>query len=282
MWLQVRELKVTKITLHWLTHLAFFLFLVLVNILSGLVAITFDYPSLFDVQPSFGEYAVPLPFTWALAHWPSMLLYGGPLLYLSRKGEKFTRYYRLFCVISFGLLMLEMDEKIPFLLFPKVDAVTGLIFSLVLVPPRRAANPFLFFGTCAAGIATFSITAIFAYGYWQHRAPSVRISDYAGGVFLLTSIEVDKQLHEIRFAIDLKERLDPESLCFQGSQVGESVISDYPFDPSYNRFIEILFNPSNSDLPENNYRPYRLGEISLNESDRDSDGTLACSLRYKL
>lgn len=271
----------TKTAPHWLTHLAFYTFLVVVNLLSGLVAVNFDYPSLFNVEPSFGEYAVPLPFTWALGHWPSMLLYGVPLLYLPKKGEKFTQYYRLFCVISFGLLLLEMDERIPFLLFPKVDAVTGLVFSLVLVPPRRAANPYLFFGTCASLISVLCISVFYTYSYWQHRTPNVTISDYAAGAFVLTSIEVDKHLHELRINVDLKERIKTDSLCFEGTRVGEKVIRDYPFDPSYNKFIEILFNPSNSELRENNNRPYRLGEISLNDSDRGQDGMLACSLRYK-
>ena len=52
------------------------MFFVFVNGLSGLLAQELRYPSLWGNSSGlFGEYAYPIPFTYALSHWLSM----GPL-----------------------------------------------------------------------------------------------------------------------------------------------------------------------------------------------------------
>jgi hypothetical protein len=264
-----------------LRPLAFVLYLVSVNLLSGYVALALNYPSLFNVKASFGEYAIPLPFTWALAHWPTMLIFGIPLLYISRARRKLTQNYRLLCAIIAGLLLLTLNEKIPFLLFPWVDALAGLAFSLVLVPPNRKANPVLFPVTCLAVVGVVGAITYIAFDHWQHRTPTLNTTTYADGVFELTSIDVNKKLREMRVVMALKERLEIDESCELGQQVAEQVLQDYPFDTGYNRLVEVWFNPESSDVPENTGRPYRLGEISLNEVDIDPDGSFACYLKYK-
>lgn len=271
----------TKQSSPWPRLLAFALYLVCVNVLSGYLALALNYPSLFNVDASFGEYAYPLPFTWALAHWPSMLLYGVPLLFISQASTKLTQYHRLFCVITVGLLFLMLDAKIPFLLFPWVDALAGLVLNLVLVPPKRHANPVQFYVTCIAVAAVIGVVAYIAFDHWQHRTPALHTTTYADGVFEMTSIDINKELHEMRIAMNLTERLDTRRACEVGQQVAENVLQDYPFDSSYNKLIEVWFNPVNSDLPENSGRPYRMGEISLNEADKDPGGAFACYLKYK-
>lgn len=271
----------TKDPSPWPKRLAFILYLVCVNVLSGYLALALNYPSLFNVDARFGEYAYPLPFTWALAHWPSMLFFGVPLLYISQGSRKLTQYHRLFCVITVGLLFPVLDAKIPFLLFPWVDALAGLVFSLVLVPPNRHANPVQFPVTCLGVVAVVGVVAYIAFDHWQHRTPGLNNTTYADGVFELTSIDINKELHEMRIVMDLKERLDTRRSCQLGQQVAVNVLQDYPFDNSYNKLIEVWFNPANADLPENSGRPYRLGEISLNESDKDSDDSFVCYLKYK-
>ena len=268
-------------SLLWPRLLAFVVFLISVNLLSGYLAITLDYPSLFNVNASFGEYAIPLPFTWAMTHWPTMLIYGIPLLYHTSPEQKLVFYYRLYCAVTFCLLMLELDAKIPFLLFPKVDAVIGLVLSLALVPPTRTANPILFPVVCLAIVAILSTSGYFAYDYWQHRTPELRTTTYADGNLELTAININKVLHEMRIEMDLKTRLDSEESCALGQQAAEKVKQDYPFDNEYRKIIEVWFNPANQDLPENNGKPYPLGEISLNDAHRDPDGKLACYLSYK-
>ncbi len=271
----------TKVSTRWPMLLVFFLYLVCVNLLSGYLALSLNYPSLFNVNASFGEYAVPLPFTWALAHWPSMLIFGIPLLLLTQARKKLTQYYRLCCFITAGLLLLFLNEKIPFVLFPWVDALTGFVFSLVLVPPSRRANPILFPATCFAAVLVFAVLAYIGFDYWQHRTPKLTITTYADGVFELTAIEVDKAFHEMRIIMALKQRLDIQESCVVGQEIAVTVLRDYPFDSEYNRLIEVWFKPNELEIPENNGKPYRLGEISLNEKDKGPDGSFACYLSYK-
>ena len=49
-----------------LRALVFILFLICVNLIAGFLAVKLHYPSLYNVHASFSEYAVPLPFHWAL------------------------------------------------------------------------------------------------------------------------------------------------------------------------------------------------------------------------
>lgn len=271
----------TKESSPWPRRFAFFLYLVCVNMLSGYVALALNYPSLFNVNASFGEYAYPIPFTWALAHWPSMLFYGVPLLYINQASRKLTYYYRLICIIPVALLLFVLDAKIPFLLFPWVDALAGLVFSLLLVPPNSRANPVLFPVTSLAVAGVVGFVAYIAFDYWQHRTPALNTTTYVDGVFELTSIEIHKELHEMRIVMDLKERLDTDRSCELGQQVAKKVLEDYPFDSDYNKLIDVWFDPGNGDIPENSGRPYRLGQISLNEIDKDPGDSFACYLKYK-
>jgi hypothetical protein len=265
----------------WPRLAAFLFFLLGVNLLSGYIALALGYPSLWNVAPSFSEYALPLPFTWALMHWPSMLLYGIPLLYLTRERQRVTTYYRLFCVISFCLLLVQLDERIPFLLFPKVDAAIGLILSLVLVPPNRVANPVLFPMVCVAVLAALLAAIFTGFSLWRHRTPQLTTTNYAGGIFRLTAIEVDKTFREMRMMVELRKQLEVKEACELGQQMALKLLQDYPFDPVYARRIEVRFNPAGSDLHESADLSYPLGEISLNKADRDADGSFPCYLRYK-
>lgn len=119
------------------------LFFVSVSLLAGYVAITLGYPSLYNVKPGFAEYALPRLFCWGMLHIPSMLLYGVPLALLPEMRSKHVAWFRAFCAASFVLLLLELDRKIPFLLFPKIDASLALLFSLVVCPPNGKDSPAL-------------------------------------------------------------------------------------------------------------------------------------------
>lgn len=265
----------------WSKLLIFSLFLLAVNLLAGFVAVWLNYPSLFNTQVSFSEYAIPLPFTWALAHWPSILIYGIPLLYLTKNKGKFLFYYRLFCAVSFALLLLQITEKIPFVLFPAVDAFTGLTLSLAIVPPNRESNPALFPSICFVGFVIFGAAGYITYDYMRHRTPELSTRLYSNGSFELVSIDIYKNLHEMRITVELKERLSTEDACSAGQELAANILNDYPFDSSYNKYVEVWLNPSSQDLDENNGSPYPLGEISLNEVHKDSSGLFPCSLRYK-
>ncbi|MFK7864357.1 MAG: hypothetical protein AB8B95_09060 [Pseudohongiellaceae bacterium] len=261
--------------------MVFFLFLISVNLLSGGAALAFNYPSLFNIDASFSEYAVPLPFTWALAHWPSMLIYGLPLLTLSISSGKWLLGYRWLCLLTLCLLFLQWNERNPFVLFPSVDATVGLLFSLVLAPPNRVSNPVLYPLSVLAALASVTVVGFTALDYYQHRTPVLRKTAYVNGSFKLSDIEIHKALHEMRLSMELTERLNVERACSTGQQVANEVLRDYPFDKNYNKLIQVRFNPANGGIPENDDLPYPLGEISLNSAHIDSDGNFPCYLRYK-
>ena len=145
------------------------LFLVSVSLLAGSIAITLGYPSLYKVEPDFAEYALPLPFCWGLLHIPSMFLYGIPLALLPEMRSKHVAWFRAFCAASFVLLLLELNRKIPLLLFPKVDAVTALIFSLVVRPPNRKDAPALVMAIKLILVFGLALIGWLAASAWTHR-----------------------------------------------------------------------------------------------------------------
>jgi hypothetical protein len=125
-------------------------FPIFVNLTCGWIAVEFHYPSLWAGGDVFKEYAYPLPTSWAITHWPSMLIVA---VLLSRMSgwthEKVTRYRRGFLVGIALCLAAEFAigkgrfNEVPFLLFLMVDFATAYLFSLVLHEKRRPLVGFL-------------------------------------------------------------------------------------------------------------------------------------------
>lgn len=255
------------------------LFLVAVNLLAGIAATSMGYPSLYNVKPSFAEYAVPLPFAWGFLHIPSMLIFGILLALLPGMQKKFVGYFRLFCALSFILLLLVADKKIPFLLYPKIDALTAFVFSLFIVPPNRVDNPKL-----VAAITISLALGILAIGYfgfyhWMHRTPELGNTRYADGVFELKSISVANDYRKrMDLAVDLKTQISEEEVCEAAQTLARELLRDYPFDDAYTKEVAVTFHP----LPEQtDLAPYELGVISLNDNAREKDGRYSCYMKYK-
>jgi hypothetical protein len=254
-------------------------FLVSVNLLAGVVAITLGYESLYTVKPKFGEYALPLPMCWGFLHIPSMFLYGTLLALLPGMQQKSVRYFRIFCALSFALLLLEMDRKIPPLLFPKVDALTALIFSLIVVPPNRKDNPVLVAAiTLSAALATLAL-GYFCYSLWVHRTPAMTTTVYQDGVFELKSISIRNDFHKsMDFEVDLKRQLEERHLCAQAQQLAEDLMHDYPFDDTYKKVVEVSFNVAS---PQSGVATYKMGMIELDDRTLQKEGRYFCSLSYR-
>lgn len=143
------------------------------NLLAGVIAVRFDYPSLFSVDPTFVEYALPLPFTWALSHLLSTLLSISLLMCIRVWQEKQLKIFRIACLVIFVLLFLEIDAKSPFSQFGKIDSLCAFLFSLVLAPPTRETNPLLVnFLMASAGVILLSIASVL-FSRWQHRVPTL-------------------------------------------------------------------------------------------------------------
>jgi hypothetical protein len=254
-------------------------FLVSVNLLAGVVAITLGYESLYTVKAKFGEYALPLPFCWGFLHIPSMFLYGSLLALLPGVQKKYVGYFRLFCVVSFALLLLEMDRKVPFLLFPKVDALTALVFSLIVVPPNRKDNPVLVAAIKVSGALAILLFGYFCYSFWIHLTPTITTTRYLDGVFELRSISIRSDFHKsMDFEVDLKTRLSEDQLCVQAQSLGADLLRDYPFDDTYTKGIEFRFNIPSAD---SDLAPYKLGVLELDDRVLKKEGQYFCYLKYR-
>ena len=255
------------------------LFFVSVSLLAGYVAITLGYPSLYNVKPGFAEYALPWPFCWGMLHIPSMLLYGVPLALLPEMRSKQVAWYRAFCAVSFVLLLLELDRKIPFLLFPKIDAMLALLFSLAVCPPNRKDSPALVVSIKIGAALALGVLGWFAWSAWTHRTPTLAATGYGDGVFELTSITVDRGYRKrLTFEVDLLKPLAEERLCRQAQALAAGVLADYPFDETYRKEIVVSFDsPAGTSAPAR----YPLGMLSLNAGDRSDEGMFPCYLKYK-
>jgi len=268
----------------WSSHigyriLVFLVFLVSGNLLAGYVAVKLDYPSLFNIDPSFWGYAIPLPFSWGLAHLPSMFIFGIPLLFLPVLPDKYTRYFRITCICTFCILLLELDNKIPLLLYPKLDALVALIFSFIIIPPSRQDNP--------KQVAAFKLTALlsifvlgyFGYSVWTHRTPQLSNKQYVNGLFELNSINIDKNYRKkMEFKVTLKKDLQEDQACTSGQKLASELLRDYEFDKTYNKIVTVVFNLTSQ---KENFAAYEIGEISLNNAHKTKNGRFACYLRYR-
>lgn len=120
------------------------MYLIAVNLGSGLLAVELGYPSLWGASEVFHEYAYPALYNWALVHTLSML----PLAWLVfRLPTLRPRHIRLCQIASLASLVLLFFVEvklpygklrhIPFALFLIVDALVLLSVALLLRPPWK-------------------------------------------------------------------------------------------------------------------------------------------------
>jgi hypothetical protein len=255
------------------------LFCVSVSLLAGYVAITLGYPSLYNVEPGFAEYALPWPFCWGMLHIPSMFLYGVPLALLPEMRSKHVAWFRAFCAVSFVLLLLELDRKIPILLFPKIDALLALLFSLVVCPPNRKDSPALVASIKMGAALALGVLGWFAWSAWTHRTPALDTTSYGDGIFELTSIALDHDYPKrMTFEVDLLKPVPEGRLCTQAQELAAGLRADYPFDEAWRKELSVSFHPESG---ESGNEAYPLGMLAVNERDRETGGRFPCYLKYR-
>lgn len=119
-------------------------FLIVVNLACGFIAVEFRYPSLWGVRDVFKEYALPLNLSWAAAHWPSMIILS--VLLFRMRGWDEAQITRIRCVFLAGIALCIATEfiygggkfhRIPFVLFVLVDLSVAFGLSLLLHQRRR-------------------------------------------------------------------------------------------------------------------------------------------------
>ena len=158
-------------------------FLIVINLACGLIAVEFRYPSLWGGSDVFKEYALPLHFSWAIAHWPSMLVLS-VLLFRMREWDE-TQITKIRCVILAGIALCIAIEfiygggkfhRIPFVLIVLVDLSAVYVLSLLLHQRRRpfVASFLILFVTliCAAPTLRFEYQK---YLYNQKRIEAIEL-----------------------------------------------------------------------------------------------------------
>ena len=256
--------------------LLFIAYFISVNLVAGYCAVWLRYPSLWGGGNVFLEYGTPIGI-WGLSHWPSLLLISIPLLLVPHWNTKQIRRSRIMCVGLILVLLYGVIEQIPFALFPTVDLFIALFFSLIIAPPNYKENPVL---TIAMAIllSISSLTGVYyLYAKWQHRTPIIKESVLMNGLYKLKAIQVDNGYRkEMVFTTELTQYIEPDSVCDSASEMGQLLFNTYPFDVSYNKTVDIIFNPLRN---ENNLSAYPLGEVAQYEEDGETH--IACYLKYK-
>lgn len=206
-------------------------FLLTVNVLSGWLAVTLGYPSLWGNQSGiFGEYALPITFTWALAHWLSMLPLTLLILGLPLWQKSSVNRFRLGLIV--GLLVcfaIETDfgfgrlQKTPFVLFIAVDLLVALVISLLFYVPR-----YLQVGGLV--LAGFGGTAI----AFQEQIENLLLAQ--GPVLKVLDTEIDDGEALIRYHFEVIPPVDPDSyprvktICQNAEALYDSVHVNQPED----------------------------------------------------
>ncbi len=252
------------------------IYVISVNLLAGYVAVWLNFPSLWGISNVFGEYATPLFMTWGLAHWPSLILLGLPLLLIPDWKANQIQRFRVICLSLFVILIYGVLEKIPFALFPAIDALVAFFLSLIIVPPNYRENPKLIIGLSIFLSLVFVISSHYIYSKWQHRTPEIKESKLMNGLFELKKIEVNKNYRELIFSVDLKQQFSQENTCESALKMSKTLFNSYRFDNEYKRIVMLTFNPTRSD---NRLSPYPLGE--LDQYEEDGEIHIACYIKYK-
>ena len=252
-------------------------YIISVNLLAGYIAVWLRFPSLWGGGNIFQEYAMPFGMTYAMSHWPSIILVGIPLLLLPGWNANQIRRFRLICFVLFLILIYGVFETVPFALFPAVDLFVAFFFSIIIVPPTYKEDPLLtIFMILLLSISV--LTGMYVlYSKWQHQTPEIKETELMGGVFSLEAISVDNGYKkEMIFTIELKQHVPQDDVCRIATEMGEEIFDTYPFDETYHKIIKIIFNPEQA---EGNFQNYTLGEVEQYEEDGQLH--LGCYLKYK-
>lgn len=257
--------------------LLFLTYIISVNLLAGYCAVWLKFPSLWGSSKIFLEYAMPIGMTWALAHWPTLVLVSIPLLLIPHWNTKQITRFRIICIGLSLILSYGVIEKVPFALFPTIDLLTAFFFSLIIAPPSYKENPVL----SLFMIVLLSITAL-AGAYhllykWKHRTPIIKESVLLDGLYELKTIDADNGYRkELLFTVELRQYIAPDKVCDTASEMGALLFNTYPFDEKYNKMIDVVFNPEEK---EKNTTPYPLGQVVQYEENGELQ--IGCYLKFK-
>lgn len=250
-------------------------FIISVNLLSGYIAVWLRFPSLWGSSNIFFEYAFPVHLAWGLMHIPSFVIIGLLLLLLSSWNQSQIQRFRITCICLFLILLYGVMEKIPFALYPAVDLLVALFFSLIIVPPSYKENPKLAISLIVLLLLIVLAGLMYGFSKWQHRTPIIKETNIMDGIFTLQNIDVnDDYRKELTFTVELTKFIDQKTVCNTASKMGEQLFNSYPFDNNYEKIIYVIYNPKQSDVTA-----YSLGEVS--QYEENGKLKIACYLKYR-
>ncbi len=222
-------------------------YLISANALSGLFAVLLDYPSLWGKSTGiFGEYAIPLPFTWALAHWISMLPF--TLVMLGMPLWEKRSVIRIRWLLLAGILVslfFEIDlpygrlEHNPFLLFLTVDFVLVLLLSFLFYTSVKVQ---------LAGLVTL-VTLILGIIFQE---PLVRFSSLQGPLLSELEVEISHKEKLVRYHFNVIPALTPgespypDKICAAAEKLFDEVTSANPAPADYTEIVLFWARPKNA------------------------------------
>lgn len=186
-------------------------YLLAVNLLSGYLAVTFGYPSLWGNSTGiFAEYAYPVNFTWAFWHWfsmlPAMLLVMGLPVWdkaLLIRARWVAIAILLICVVIEMSERLGRFQQIPFVLFFMVDAGLFLFLALCFRSPLKWIVGFFALAGILA-LAWFLIPAT-----WTTVSQLSRPQAGSSGLIAEVDLVVDWQGNTATYYMVLKDTVQP-------------------------------------------------------------------------
>ncbi len=252
------------------------IYFISVNLLAGYAAVLMKFPSLWGNSKVFGEYAIPIFMTWGMAHWPSLIVIGISLFFVSGWNAIQIQRFRVICLSLLLVLIYGVIEKIPFVLFPAVDLLVGFFFSLIIVPPSYKENPKLTISLLIFLSVVLISSSYYLYSKWQHRTPEIKESNLMNGLFELKKVEVNKNYKELIFTIELTQFISQNDVCRIATEMSNTLFKKYSFDKQYKRIVQIIFNQNQS---ESIVTPYHLG--LLEQYKENGEMQVGCYLMYK-
>ena len=204
-------------------------FLVGVNLASGLFAVEFGYPSLWGNSKVFAEYAYPLPMGWAFAHWLTML----PLAWVAYAmwewpGPRLRMLRWSLAAAMVTCVVLDLVQgggrwhRVPFLLFALVDL--SAIFGLSLLMSKRTlmfAVPVGVLGLLSAAITPVLLDAA------VDRNRNIEFDRIVSKNALLRPVSVRRLGEQTVYAIEILRRetaASEEAICDDAVWVYEEML----------------------------------------------------------
>jgi len=216
--------------------------------MAGLLAVEFRYPSLWGNSDIFPEYAYPLPYGWALAHWISM----SPLTFWVFRMPTWDTHtlmrsrWILLAIVTAAVLFEFIYgngrwHRIPFVLFVLVDSAIALIIAMIIKPPRKLMAGLGISGALLLIFWTVGTPLIAAWKQNKNVAALATLnSKYESLRAMPTESLGDDARVIMEVQLDVAGTLDKEALCYEALKLFEGTMELFPSEKRANPWIQFV------------------------------------------